>query len=169
LVCPFGRGTAGESSPLTPFPVVVMVERVLLMLRVLSARSDRDESVDVVLDVESGHRVGDVTEAIALELGRPVPGLLHVRGGRTLDLDEPVDGCGLLSGDVVRVTDGRPVAGRARTEPVVAVTFAVASGPEAGRSELLAPGRYVVGRHADADITIADPATWCSRSRTSGR
>lgn len=154
--CPFGQPSDGESSPLTRFPVVVTVDLMLLMLRVVTAGDDR-ESHDVVLDVEAGHRIADVAAAVALELGRPVPGLLHGRGGRTFELDEPVDGCGLLSGDVVRVSDGLPVAGRARPEPAVAVTLAVASGPEAGRSQLLAPGRYVLGRHADADITIADP------------
>jgi DNA segregation ATPase FtsK/SpoIIIE, S-DNA-T family len=137
--------------------VLRTVERMLLMLRVMA--DETSEYGDVVLDVEAGHRVGDVATALEVQLGRRVAGLLHLRVGRTLDLDEPVDGSGLLSGDVVAITDGETVAGRARPEPAVAVSVAVASGPDAGRSMLLAPGRYVVGRSRSCEIAVADPTT----------
>ena len=132
------------------------------MLRVVAGQSSLSgggpaTAHDLVVELRASHLVADLVDAVAAETGWEVAALLHDRSGRVLDPAEPIEACGLVSGDVLHVTVGAPTVGRPLREPARAVTVAITSGPDAGRSRLLAQGRHVIGRHADSDVVVDDP------------
>ncbi|TMK51011.1 MAG: hypothetical protein E6G66_06650 [Actinobacteria bacterium] len=89
--------------------------------------------------------------------GRPPPALFRAATGERLDPAAPLGVAGLLSGDLL--VAGAPPAPPAPPLPSGkdGVCLDIVAGPEAGRSVVLSPRRYLVGRAGDCDITIADP------------
>ena len=124
-----------------------------LMLRVETGDA-AEGPCDVVLDVEPGHRIAELTAAVAARVGRPGDGLVSLRSGRLLDPSATVELADLVSGDAVRV--GSSPVPTPRREPAIAIDLAVVGGPDAGESRLLVPGRYAVGRHPGCDVVLGD-------------
>ena len=125
------------------------------MLRVETDDAD-GEPYDVVLDVEPGHRIAELTAAVSAQVGRPDDGFVSLRSGRVLDPTATVDLADLVSGDAVRLGSRRAQRVRPKREPAIAIDLAVVGGPDAGESRLLVPGCYVVGRHPDCDVVLGD-------------
>ncbi|HEY5662925.1 MAG TPA: FtsK/SpoIIIE domain-containing protein [Ilumatobacter sp.] len=147
--------------------------RLLLRVRGSAGRVD-----DVAVTVDPLHTVDELAATLARHLGEPHrPDRLTVaRTGRPLPADAAVATCDLLWGDEVTLTAGtattgavtattgtapRPPADRHHDQPGAPGTSLVAdvvAGPDTGRSFALGPGRWTVGRAADATLRIDDPA-----------
>src|SRR2546423_1997611 len=117
---------------------------------------------DLRIDAAPQGRVAALARDIAarylrLAPGRPPPGLFRGATGERLDPAAPLGAAGLLSGDLL--VAGMPPDPPAASPPTGSdgVCLDIVAGPEAGRSVVLSPRRYLVGRAAECDITIADP------------
>ncbi|HEV2784760.1 MAG TPA: FHA domain-containing protein, partial [Solirubrobacteraceae bacterium] len=118
---------------------------------------DGDRERDLVIDADPRATVAQLSASLAAHANMPDRGVLFSDRLGRLRGDATVAACGLLTGDVVSLTG--PVA--ARSVPSLgsgapAVMFVVMGGPSAGLRLGLAPGRYVVGRDASADVTVDD-------------
>ncbi len=127
-----------------------------LILRVHASAGRVD---DVIAIVDPAHTVGELTAALCDHLGSTSDSasLTCARLGHTLAAGEPVAECDLMSGDAVIVGSG-DVPGGARRVPARAVTADLIAGPDSGRSRLLLPGRFSIGRGLDADLILGDPS-----------
>jgi DNA segregation ATPase FtsK/SpoIIIE, S-DNA-T family len=129
---------------------------VELILRVARAAA---EPVDVIVDVEPSHTIADLTEALCRYVELPVThvGMTVERTRATLEPATSAIDADLLSGDVIDL--GRPGPRPARPRlPRRAVAADVLAGPESGRSQLLSPGTFRVGRQDDCDVVLDDPS-----------
>ena len=133
-----------------------------ILLRVEDGRRvDRDRPGlrchvgDVAAQVEHCHTVRELVEAVAGVLGLDVDGGTTVSraGFGPLDPRRTVTEAGLVSGDVLVI--GRADADHAN--PTGGLRLVVASGPDAGRSIELGPGRRLVGRDPACDLALTDP------------
>ncbi len=135
-----------------------------LLLRV---RGSHDRVADVVAVVDAAHTVSELTTALCEHLDERGDGrggergeeavLGSVRLGRSLRPGAVIAESGLISGD--ELTLGPTVMMRRSTPPPnPAVSVDLIGGPDSGRSRLLRPGRYSIGRGPDADIVIDDPS-----------
>jgi len=129
---------------------------LLVRLRVEGAEHDLRIDADPQVRIEALAR--DVAgRYLRPAPGRPPPALFRAVTGERLDPAAPLGAAGLLSGDLL-------VAGAVPEPPAPpppsgndGVCLDIVAGPEAGRSVVLSPRRYLVGRAGDCDITIADP------------
>jgi len=122
---------------------------------------------DAAADVEADDRVGTLAAALwsaASGVGVAHPtlpspiGLRLIRTGEVLAPDVPIGRSGLATGDVVELVSGA-TPGSARLAPLGAVALVdLRSGPDAGRSIGLGPGRHVLGRLEGSQLRIDDPA-----------
>ncbi len=114
---------------------------------------------DVVVVVDPSHTVGELTVALCQHVDERIEGarLTSMRLGRSLRPDELVAGAGVMSGDELTVGPPGLAAGAPRL-PTRAVSVDVTAGPDSGRSWLLPPGRYSIGRGTGVDLLIADPS-----------
>ena len=126
-----------------------------LILRVRDVAGQVEDDVIVVVDL--AHTVGELAAALCVHLDRPHDevGLTSLRLRRPLDPDQPVAHSGLMSGDELLIGSTPMVPGR-RCPPTRAVTADVIAGPDSGRSQLLQPGRFAIGRDRGVDLVIAD-------------
>jgi S-DNA-T family DNA segregation ATPase FtsK/SpoIIIE len=127
--------------------------RIELRLTLRGATHDRD----IVVDADARSTVSELASALAAHAGVAAPGVLFGDRLGRLRGDASLRTCGLLTGDIVSLTG--PVA--ARTPPSLGAgapvaTLVATGGPSAGLRAGLAPGRFVVGRDAGADVRIAD-------------
>ncbi|MEA2155321.1 MAG: segregation ATPase FtsK/SpoIIIE, family, partial [Solirubrobacteraceae bacterium] len=127
--------------------------RVELRLTLRGAGSDRD----IVVDADARARVSDLAAALASHAGVSSAGVLFADRLGRLRPESAIGTCGLLTGDIVSLTG--PVA--ARTPPPLGsgtpvATLVAMGGPAAGLRIGMAPGRYVVGRDARADVQVPD-------------
>ncbi len=113
---------------------------------------------DVIVGLDQQHTVAELACALADHAGvarRDWLDLTVARTGRTLDADGTIGDAELMSGDeVVLGTTDRPSP--PPDLPRHAVTADVLAGPESGRSLVMLPGRYRVGRSTDCDLSIDD-------------
>ncbi|HZI43634.1 MAG TPA: FtsK/SpoIIIE domain-containing protein, partial [Ilumatobacter sp.] len=100
---------------------------------------------DVVVRVERHHTVADLCAVVGDHLRVPVPGLILHCTGRALRSALAVSACGLVTGEVVLIG----------TEHDVVVD--IVGGPDSGTSHVLGNGRWLIGRGATADVSLADP------------
>ena len=138
-----------------------------LLLEACSAtwRTGVDASVDLEPDDPAGELASALWRAAADVGAAPAEapaklGLRLVRTGAVLGPADAIGPSGLATGDVVEVVS-RPVAARARRPPAAAggaVTVDLRSGPDAGRSVSLPPGRHLLGRGSGSRLRIDDPA-----------
>ncbi|CAN5160719.1 hypothetical protein BH23ACT9_BH23ACT9_28100 [soil metagenome] len=110
---------------------------------------------DVAVSVDGAHTVAQLAAALAPVAHRPAPLRLHrVATGEVLEDAEELQQVGLCSGERLRLVGpsahSTPLPGRHGIE------LSVVSGADAGRTQLLAPGTYVLGRSPSADILVAD-------------
>jgi len=127
--------------------------RVELRLTLRDGGRDRD----IVVDASARATVSDLTTALAEHASAAGLGVLFADRLGRLRADDEIYVCGLLTGDVVSLTGPvtpRSVPSLGSGAPVA--TFIAMGGPAAGVRIGLAPGRYVVGRDASADVQIAD-------------
>ena len=118
---------------------------------------DGPDDRDVAIDAAQSATVHGLIGALAEHVGASAAGVLYADRLGRLRPDDELVACGLLHGDVVSLTG--PVAPRAqpsRGGATPVATLIVMGGPAAGTRIGLAPGRYLVGRDADADVQIAD-------------
>ena len=116
------------------------------------------EPIDLRVDIDAGEPVARLARELAVACGLPdgTPMLTSARTGQVFDLDDPIGRSGISSGDELHLGGATSVLSQPEPPPA-AVTVDVLSGPDTGRSRVLAPRRYVVGRDADADLPLADP------------
>jgi S-DNA-T family DNA segregation ATPase FtsK/SpoIIIE len=127
--------------------------------------------IDVSVDLDPFTPLADLRDALVdwvARHGLPTPSeaVLVIAGDqqrRPLAPELSVFDAGVLSGHVVdiveRVSLHRASAGGTpTTQPERTVALDVTSGPEAGRTIVLGPGRHTVGRAPECDITLADPS-----------
>ena len=126
-----------------------------LILRVRDIAGQVDD--DVIVVVDPAHTVAELAAALCVHLDRPHDdvGLTALRLRRPLDPDQPVADSGLMSGDELLI-GSTPVAPGRRCPPTRAITADVIAGPDSGRSQLLQPGRFAIGRDRGVDLVIAD-------------
>ncbi|MEM8747335.1 MAG: FHA domain-containing protein, partial [Actinomycetota bacterium] len=123
----------------------------------LSLRHEDDRIDEFVAEVDGQQLVADLIG------GEVAPDRLMVaRTARRLPPDTTIADSGLLSGDeLVVLPADSGAAGRSLVHsgsPVVgSVALDVVSGPCAGRSFVLAPGRHTVGRGRECDVALGDP------------
>ena len=127
-----------------------------LIVRVLP--TGREPS-DLIVDVEPNHTVGDLTQALCrrLDVQTVHAGISVVRTGATLEPASPIGDCNIVSGDEL-VLGPPAVRPPAVPTPQRAVAADILAGPESGRSLMMFPGRYSIGRSTDADLAIDDPS-----------
>lgn len=132
-----------------------------LLLRVLSDHPDEasHEGVDLVVVAEPDHDVGELVDAVAIEVGCvPHDGRLHVvRTGATARASTPLASLDLCSGDAVVIGPAVERCPPPRTPPARTLVLDVVAGPESGRSIVLRTGATTIGRSRRADVTLADP------------
>ena len=116
---------------------------VIVALRVVGR--DVSGSRDVVVRVEHHHTVADLCAVVGDHLRVPVPGLISQRTGRVLRSALAVSACGVVTGDVVMIGT--------ESDFVVDVVGGIGS----GTSHVLSNGRWLIGRGAAADVSLADP------------
>ena len=85
------------------------------------------------------------------------PALFRGATGERLDPAGSLGAAGLLSGDLVTLGDPPEPAPPPPPAGTDGVSLDVVAGPEAGRSVVLSPRRYLLGRSGECDITIGDP------------
>jgi S-DNA-T family DNA segregation ATPase FtsK/SpoIIIE len=129
---------------------------LLVRLRVEGAEHDLRIDADPQVRIEALAR-DLATRSTRPTPGRPPPALFRAATGERLDPAAPLGAAGLLSGDLL--VAGAPPEPPASSPPSGSdgVCLDIVAGPEAGRSVVLSPRRYLVGRAGDCDITIADP------------
>jgi S-DNA-T family DNA segregation ATPase FtsK/SpoIIIE len=117
---------------------------------------------DLRIDADPQVRVDALARELAaryfrLAPGGPPPGLFRGATGERLNPAASLGAAGLLSGDLL--VAGMPPEAPATSLPSGSegVCLDIVAGPEAGRSVVLSPRRYLVGRAGECDITIADP------------
>ncbi|MDP9072082.1 MAG: FtsK/SpoIIIE domain-containing protein [Actinomycetota bacterium] len=143
-----------------------------LLLTVSSPTSFGLSRADVAVELDPFTSVGLLGEALAEFARRRGTGeagpdvLLAVVRDQVptpLDPEMSVFEAGLVSGDEVRLIEDsaarRPAPdGRGRRgSGAASVSFDITSGPEAGRTVVIGPGRHVVGRSLEADVVVDDP------------
>jgi S-DNA-T family DNA segregation ATPase FtsK/SpoIIIE len=99
---------------------------------------------DLVVRTGPGHTVADLCERLGDHLGVAVPGLIPQRTGRPLPAPRAVEASGLLNGDLLMIG--------AEADHVLDVV----AGSNAGTSFPVMAGRWVIGRGAAADVSLAD-------------
>lgn len=136
-----------------------------LVLRVSTRAADASDQAerdghDVVAELEPTHTVGELIDALNRHLDVGALTLASTRTGEALDPGTTIADSDLMSGDeVVLGAVARGGAGSANGAlPLRAVTLDVLAGPDSGRSLLLQPGDYTLGRGSDADIALDDPS-----------
>ena len=113
---------------------------------------------DLQIDVEPHHSVRDLITAASnycegkWDESQPV---FLERSAAPLPLDVPIIESGIVSGDTLRF-ELYGVDAVDRDSLSEAVSCDVTAGPEAGRSFVLLPGRYEVGRGADFTVALED-------------
>ncbi len=132
---------------------------------------------DVSVELNPDAAVDDLRHALAewakkRRAGVPSdPVLVEVRSGgedRALEPFVSVFDSGLVSGSTVQLVESNTRDRLSRsddlprsdesTEARPAVALDITSGPEAGRTVLLTPGRQLIGRGAEAAVQVRDPA-----------
>ncbi|MEJ7800335.1 MAG: FtsK/SpoIIIE domain-containing protein, partial [Ilumatobacter sp.] len=124
---------------------------------ILRLADDSGGAHDVIVGVDRRHTVAELAGALADHTRTPHcdgHGLVVVRTGRTLEPGASIGDVDLLSGDELRLGShgSSPNPGLPRR----AVTADVLAGPESGRSLVMLPGRYRIGRSPDCDLSIDD-------------
>jgi S-DNA-T family DNA segregation ATPase FtsK/SpoIIIE len=123
-------------------------------------------AADVAVEVDAGAPVSALVAALVghgrrrgLELPDVVEAVVGGERSRRLDPDRSVVEVGLVSGEIVRLVAPEQAHRHLdeALEQVGAVALDLTSGPEAGRTVVLRPGRYRVGRDEAVDLTVADP------------
>lgn len=122
---------------------------MLLQLTVIDARAAHERPVEV--RAEGHHTLTDLLDALALPAGSSV----HVEG-TPCPADAPVGMPPLLDGAALVLGQGDGTPGRPPERAPLRLT--TTTGPDAGRSLDLTPGRHVVGRGDTATLRPADPA-----------
>ncbi|WP_229023237.1 FtsK/SpoIIIE domain-containing protein [Actinomarinicola tropica] len=113
------------------------------MLRVESEGTSR--ATDVVAVVEANHTIDELRRALVAHPGiGPGSSLLRQATGRVLDPAATLSEVGLVSGEVVVLTERRVDSGDAR--PSALVRIEAVGGPASGWRAELAPGTYTLGR-----------------------
>ncbi len=124
--------------------------------------------VDIGLTAPSGTRLGDVWRQVLAASGRSATEVAFV-GGVPLKAEDTLGVHPLLDGAEISVsppdwTQKGPVGlgpaaphGEAVVDTVAPLVLVAVSGPDAGRTHRLRPGRLVVGRHESCDLVVADP------------
>ena len=144
-----------------------------LLLTVSSPTSSGPLRADVSVELDPFTSVGLLADALgdflrrrrAADIGHDVALAVVGEGSpRRLDPDTSVFDAELVSGNEVRLLeasgegrprhDGRPPR---LTPGEGSIALDITSGPEAGRTIVLGPGRHVVGRSPEADVVIDDP------------
>jgi S-DNA-T family DNA segregation ATPase FtsK/SpoIIIE len=121
-------------------------------------------TLDVVVDVGPAHTVAELTAALCAPFGidPDVVAITSMRARRRLRPDRVVGEIGLVSGDELEIgpssVGGPGREGDRPAGPAWGVAVDVVAGPDSGRSVLLGPGRYALGRRAEADVRIHDPS-----------
>jgi DNA segregation ATPase FtsK/SpoIIIE, S-DNA-T family len=129
---------------------------LLVRLRIEGAEHDLRIDADPQVSVDAVAR--DLAARYGrLAAGEAPPRLFRAATAEQLDPAARLGAAGLLSGDLL-------VAGVPPDTPAPSplsgsdgVCLDIVAGPEAGRSVVLSPRRYLLGRAGDCDITIADP------------
>jgi len=126
---------------------------------ILRVQDSNGRVEDVIAVVDPAHTVAELTTALCDHHGRPndEATLNSLRLGRPLNPDQRVSRSGVMSGDQL-VIGSVPVATGPRRLPARAITADVIAGPDSGRSRLLQPGRFAIGRDSGVDLVIADPS-----------
>lgn len=124
-------------------------------------------TADVAVEVDAEAPVAALVAALVrhgrqrglVEVPDAVEAVVAGERSRRLEPSRSVVEVGLVSGEVVRLVSPAQVHRHLdeALEQVGAVALDLTSGPEAGRTVVLRPGRYRVGRDEEADLTIADP------------
>ncbi len=137
-------------------PVVHAHIELILRIRVGSRRDH-----DLIVDLDTGHTVAELIDAIVGQLGIADDDLAvtSLRTGRRLRRGVPVGEADLLSGDELVVGPQSGRTPRARdVVPRRALAVDVIAGPDSGRCRLLRPGRFTIGRRRDCDVVLDDPS-----------
>ena len=121
---------------------------MILGLRVVGR--ELSGSRDLVVRLEQHCTVADLCVALADHLDVPVPGLISQRGGHVLPTALPVSACGLVTGELVMIGTHADV--------LVDIGVDVGGGTSAGSSLVISAGRWLIGRGAAADVSLADPS-----------
>ena len=125
---------------------------------IVRAYASDGTAADVVVDVETTHRVGELATALGRQLGdgHGTSTITLLRTGTVLDPDATVGDSGIVSGDDVVVGPPYPVQ-RVPAIPVRAVTLDVLAGRDTGTSLILLQGSFTVGRDPSAQVALTDP------------
>jgi S-DNA-T family DNA segregation ATPase FtsK/SpoIIIE len=135
---------------------------VELLVRVRTDGADHDLRIDADPQV----RVEALARELVARFGRPAqhgagragaPALFRGTSGERLDPAGSLGAAGLLSGDLVTLGDPPEPVPPPPAAGTDGVSLDVVAGPEAGRSVVLSPRRYLLGRSGECDITIGDP------------
>src|SRR3954452_11699889 len=112
-----------------------------------------DGAVDVEVRAPEEETLGNVTEALAGELGLPAVELWA--GSTALPAQTPLTAGVLRHGAVLGL--GRPGPRQLDDSSSGALELHVTGGPDAGRTVALSQGQLVLGRGAGCDLALADP------------
>ncbi|MEM9040471.1 MAG: FtsK/SpoIIIE domain-containing protein, partial [Actinomycetota bacterium] len=123
----------------------------------LSVRHEDDRIDEFVAEVDGEQLVADLVGG-----GVAPDGLMVARTARRLPPDTTFADSGLLSGDELVALPAESVSAdrslvNSGAAAVGSVALDVVSGPCAGRSFVLAPGRHTVGRGRECDVALGDP------------
>jgi S-DNA-T family DNA segregation ATPase FtsK/SpoIIIE len=131
---------------------------VELLVRLRAEGAEHDLRIDADPQVRVDALARDLAARYSrLAPGGPPPGLFRGATGERLNPAASLGAAGLLSGDLL--VAGVPPELPASSPPSGSdgICLDIVAGPEAGRSVVLSPRRYLVGRADEGDITIADP------------
>ena len=111
---------------------------------------------DLIVVVDHTHTVSDCAAAISKHLGleRERPTLTVARTGVVLAPTDSVTTADLVSGDELLLDT--PGAQRPTSIPTQAIALDITAGPDTGRSVVLLPGAYRLGRDPSLEIPIDD-------------
>jgi len=131
---------------------------VELLVRLRAEGAEHDLRIDADPQVRVDALARDLAARYSrLAPGGPPPELYRGATGERLNPAASLGAAGLLSGDLL--VAGMPPELPASSPPSGSdgICLDIVAGPEAGRSVVLSPRRYLVGRAGEGDITIADP------------
>jgi S-DNA-T family DNA segregation ATPase FtsK/SpoIIIE len=114
---------------------------------------------DVAVDVEPGHTMASLADALAARLGLATPTdrrVYSIRQGMAFDPEQTVLASGLRFGDRLSLGISPGVSAHRRSGNAVA-TVSIIGGPATGMQFVLAPGDHVLGRSSQVDLAVDDP------------
>src|SRR5699024_853627 len=120
---------------------------MLLEMTVIDARQGSERSIEV--RAQPHDTAGALLEALGSSAGT-----VMLVDGRPVPIDSPIGMPPLLDGSTV-VLDGETPSVMKNTAPSP-LRLSTTTGPDAGRTHDLTPGRHVVGRGEMASFRIAD-------------